>query len=139
MYTEAELIFIQMCIIMCLEGFLFGKISVLFALTCTLAKEVQSFPGLGLYSGIFAIYLHCPLNKSRTAAIIFYVLFLLYVLSAATVVCDLIFSVLIVSNNSIYKNVIFYQLCRFTSVHYHINSKLTHSQFYFAFGLSKSQ
>ena len=42
----------------CLEGFFYGKISILCVLTCiTLAKEVQLFPGQGLYSGIFAMYL----------------------------------------------------------------------------------
>jgi hypothetical protein len=57
------------------EWFFFGKISVPCALTCTiLAKEVQSsFLGLGIYSGIFAIYLQCPSKESRTAIIVFYV------------------------------------------------------------------
>jgi hypothetical protein len=31
----------------CIEGFLYGKISVLCALTCTLAKEVQLLPAGG--------------------------------------------------------------------------------------------
>ena len=61
---------------LCLEWFLYGTIliSVLCALTSTLAKEIQLFPGPGLYSGIFAIYLQCPKKESRTAMIIFYVL-----------------------------------------------------------------
>ena len=61
-------------------------------LNCTLAKEVHLFPGLGLYSGIFVIYLQCPSesNKSRTANIVFYVLCLLYILSAATFVGDVL-------------------------------------------------
>ena len=71
------------------------------------AKEAQLFPNPGLYSGIFSIYLQCPKKDSRTAMIIFYVLFLLYVLSTATVVCDLTGLLLAtvtyvgVSNNSI--------------------------------------
>jgi hypothetical protein len=76
---------------------------------CTLAKEL--FPGLGLYSGIFAMYLQCPPNKStgKTASIFFYALCLLYVLSTATVVVDLVTNILReVSNNSICKNIIFY-------------------------------
>ena len=85
-------------IALCLEGFLYGKISVLGGLTCTLAKQVQLFPGLGLYSGIFVIYLRCPLNNHRTAIILFYVLCLLYILSTATIVGDLVAFILEVSN-----------------------------------------
>ena len=96
-------------IMLCLEGFFYGNISVLCALSCTLANQLFPGHGLGLYSGIFAIYLHCPSKESRTATIIFYVLCLLYVLSAATFVCDLL-SIIIqleaVSNNSICKNII---------------------------------
>jgi len=78
-------------------------------LTCTLAKEVQLFPGLGLYSGIFAMYLQCLPSESRTATIVFYALCLLYVLSTVNVVVDLANNVLgeIVSNNSFCKNIIF--------------------------------
>jgi hypothetical protein len=74
---------------LCLEGFLYGKISVL---CVPLSNEVQLlFPGLlGLYSGIFAIYLKCQLNKSRKSTIVFYALCLLYILSTFTVVCDLL-------------------------------------------------
>ena len=101
MLTDIDAYFISLC----LEWFLYGKISILRALTCTLAKEIQLFPGSGLYSGIFAIYLQSPKKDSRTAMIIFYVLCLLYVLSTATMVCDLlgdIFGLYAgVSNNSI--------------------------------------
>ena len=55
------------------------------------------------------MYLHCPSNNSRTAAIIFYALGLLYVLSTATVVSDLVAVILQVSNNPICKNISFYQ------------------------------
>jgi hypothetical protein len=89
-----------------LEGFFFGKISVLCALTCTLANKVQFFLGIGIYSGIFALYLQCPLKESRPAIIVFYVLCLLYVLSMASVVSDLLASILEVSNNSICKIII---------------------------------
>ena len=106
MFTFAESGFIGMC----LEWFLYGNISVLFDITCTLAKEVQLFPGLGLYSGIFAIYLQCLLSKeSRTGNMItFCILCILYVLSTATVVSDLLNTLLQVSNNSICKNIIFF-------------------------------
>ena len=102
MITDIEIALIMLCV----ESFLYGEISVPWALTCTviLAKEVQLFPNPGLYSGIFAIYLQCPKKDSRTAMIIFYVLCLLYVLSTVTVVCDLlnvIFAIyVVVSNNS---------------------------------------
>jgi hypothetical protein len=90
-----------------LEGFLFGKLSVLCALPCTLAKEVQSFLGLGIYSAFFALYLQCPLKESRTATTVFYVLCLLYVLSMATVVSDLLEIIINVSSdNSICKIII---------------------------------
>jgi hypothetical protein len=94
----------------CLEGFFFGKISVpcQCALT-TLAKKVQSFLGLGIYSGIFAVYLQCPLKVSGTSIFVFYVLCLLYVLSMASIASDLLGSILVVvkvSNNSICKIII---------------------------------
>jgi hypothetical protein len=75
-------------------------------LSCTLAKEVHLFFGLGVYTGIFALYLQCPLKESRTAIIVFYVLCLLYALSMATVAMDLLEGVLGVSNNSIRKIII---------------------------------
>jgi hypothetical protein len=101
MISKAEVLFISLCI----EGFFYGKISVLCALTCTLARDVQLFPGLGLYSGIFAMYLQRSTNKSKTAIVVFYALCLLYVLSTATVISDLVAIVLEVSINSIYKNI----------------------------------
>jgi hypothetical protein len=77
-------------------------------LSCTLSKEVtvHLFLGLGVYTGIFALYLQCPSKESRTAIISFYVLCLLYALSMATVAMDLLEFVLIVSNNSIRKIII---------------------------------
>ena len=107
MITEQEAFFIGLC----LEGFFYGKISLLCALISTLAKEVQL---LGLYSGIFVMYLQCPSesNKSGTTTILFYALCLLYVLSTVTFVGDLLSFILELSlevstNNSICKNIIF--------------------------------
>jgi len=61
------------------------------------ASDAYYFIGLciewflyGLYSGIFAMYLQRPQNKSRTASIIFYALCVLYVLSTVNVVIDLV-------------------------------------------------
>ena len=77
------------------------------------AKEVQLelFPCLGIYSGIFAMYfkLQCVLvsKESRTTNIIFYALCLLYVLSTASVVCDLLVYIIQLSNNFICKYIIF--------------------------------
>jgi hypothetical protein len=102
MFDPADWTFISLY----LEGFLFGKIFALScALNCTLANQVQLFLGLlGIYTGIFAIYLQCPLKEeSRTATTIFYVLCLLYVLSMADVAMDLLESIIFVSNNSICK------------------------------------
>ena len=103
MLTENELFTITFC----LEGFFFGKISVRCALTFTLAKKkVQLSLGLGIYSGIFALYLQCHLKDSRTTFIVFYVLCLLYVLSMAVVISDSLENILNVSNNSICKIII---------------------------------
>ena len=77
----------------CLE--VYGKIC---ASTCTLAKEVQLSLGLGLYSGTFAMYLQCPSKRSGTALILFFAVCLLYVLSTATFVSDLVAIILEVSN-----------------------------------------
>ena len=74
-------------------------------LTLTLAKEVQSFLALlGIYSGIFAMYLQCKSNEYRST--VFYVYCLLYFLSMATVVCDVLACILRVSDNSISKIII---------------------------------
>ena len=76
------------------------------------AKEVQLFFGLGIYSGIFTIYLQSASIDSRTTTIVFYALCLLYILSTASVVSDLLQVILVnidssgVSNNSICKNII---------------------------------
>jgi hypothetical protein len=96
MLSEAEVSFIAIF----LEGFLFGKTPISVHLA---TKEVQFklFPGLGLYSGIFAMYLQCPSNKSRTAIIVSYVVCLLYVLSTATLLIDILTLILEVSNNYI--------------------------------------
>ena len=108
----------------CLEGFLYGKISVLF-FTFKLypCQTSPTIPGLGLYFGIFAMYLECQSNKStgRTATIVFYAICLLYVLSTVNFVSDLvILTILEVSSNSICsKNIIFYQLCRRTGIQVH--------------------
>ena len=53
------------------------------------------------------MYLQCPSKTFGTATILFYALCLLYVLSTATIVSDLVAFILEVSNNSICKNFIF--------------------------------
>ena len=97
----------------CLEWFLFGDISVL---CCMLvAKEVQLFPGLGVYSGILAIHL-----QFRKANIVSYILCLLYVLCAVTVVCDLLnFTFTVSSNPMICRNILFIISCAVACHHLH--------------------
>ena len=95
------------------------------------AEEDQLYSGLGIYSGIFAIYVQLASKESRTATIIFYALCLLYVLSTATVVSDLV-STLIdsdVSNNSICKNIVYSLiiLMRLDTLSYWFNFKLLYS------------
>ena len=53
------------------------------------------------------MFLQCSSNKSRMAIIIFYTLCLLYVLSTATVVSDLVVAIFQVSNNPICKSISF--------------------------------
>ena len=80
------------------------------SLPCTFAKENQLFLDLGLYCGLFAIYLQCQSNKStgRMATIVFYAICLLYLLSTVNFVIDLVATILEVSDISICsKNIIF--------------------------------
>ena len=80
------------------------------ALLCTLAKEVQLFPCLGIYSGILVMYFQCQSNNStgRTTNIVFYAICLLYVLSTVIFISDVFKLIVGVSNNSICsKDVIF--------------------------------
>ena len=98
----------------CLEGFLFGRYPFC-SLPCTIAKQVQLFSGLGIYSGTLVMYFQCQSNKDtgRTTPIILYSMCLLYALSAVSFISDLATLILVeVSNNSICsRNIIFYQLC----------------------------
>jgi hypothetical protein len=106
MFTQVDWLLIDRY----LEWFFFGKISVSICFNLY-AKQVQFFLGLlGIYSGIFAIYLQRPLKESRTAISVFYVLCLLYVLSMTTVVFDLLGFVLeeVVSTNNSTLNIIIY-------------------------------
>ena len=87
---------------MCLEGFLYGKILPWFVPLLLVTKQVQLFPAVGVYSGIFAIYLQSPSNASRTrmANIVFYIICLLYAFCSATVVMDLLYFILGVSKKN---------------------------------------
>ena len=83
-------------------------------LPCTLANEVQLFAGLGLYSGLFVMYLQYQstgtgTGTGRKATIVFYATCLLYVLSTIDFVSDLLNSFISnVSNDYICrKNIIF--------------------------------
>ena len=89
----------------CLEWFFYSKISVPCALICTLAKRSTI---ILVSRTLFAMYLHCSSsNKFRTPTILFHALCLLYVLSTATVVIDLVSLILQVSNNPICKFIYF--------------------------------
>ena len=105
------------CFSICFEGFLFGNVSSVHlnvTLVLLVAKEIQLFPGLGIYTGIFAIYLQCPSDESRTqrADVVFYtIICLLYVFCAASVVSDLISITLQVSDKFICRNIIFIISC----------------------------
>ena len=111
MITEIEGAYIGICV----EGFLYGMISVLCALTCTLVKEVHIlnywlFPDPGMYSGIFAMYLHWTSeNSTGRKQTIFYALWVLYVLSTVSFVSDFVgdLSINVSTNDSTRKNIIF--------------------------------
>ena len=79
------------------------------------SNNVQLFLDLGVYSGIFTIYLQCTSNESRTrtANVVFYIICLLYVLCATAVVSDLIAFIIEVdvSYKLICKNIILI-ICR---------------------------
>ena len=80
----------------CLEGFFFGEISVLLSTTVTLlSKEVQNYPILGIYSGMFAIYLQYHIFKKESddakRNTVSYALCVLYVLSAASIALQIAF------------------------------------------------
>jgi hypothetical protein len=106
MLTAKDALFIGQC----LQGFFYGKISLPFTLTLTLqvAKAVQLFPGLGIYTGIFIIYLKCSSKNSRTTTILFYALCFLYVLSTVVIAIDLVTFIIEVSINCICKIFFFF-------------------------------
>ena len=79
-------------------GYILKAFSSVRYLTCILANQVQLFPGLGLYTGIFVLYLNYAWKKSR-AAVILYSLCLLYVLSAVTLAGDVARFITQVSNH----------------------------------------
>ena len=71
----------------CLEGLFYGRI-ILYFMTITLCAK--SLPGLGIYSGIFVIYLrHEESMKFKRTTILFCLLCVLYVLSTALVAIDM--------------------------------------------------
>ena len=75
-------------------------------LACTLANELLLFPVLGIYSGIFILFLHlqCPSNDSkqlRTAIILFYAVCVLYTLSTFVIIGDFIVFVRLVSKKTL--------------------------------------
>ena len=72
----------------CLEGFFFGTISV--NSQAQVAKAVEHCPIPGLYSGIFAIYLQHHQSTDKAKNILFYALSVLYALSAATSIIDIL-------------------------------------------------
>ena len=101
-----------------LNGFYSVKYPLYVVLFLLVSKEVQLFPGIGVYSGIFAIYL-----QFRKANIVFYILCLLYVLCAVTVVCDLLDFTFSVSNNPmIFRNIFFIISCAVACLLYTIAS-----------------
>ena len=105
----------------------------------TLAKKSNNSLGSGIYTGIFIMYLLCPSNKSRTTIILFYAMCLLYVLTAVTLVLDVAFLLITVSNNSIRKNTIFHRLCSRILGIYQFHFKLPKSPCYFDLRIPKPQ
>ena len=76
----------------CLEGFFFGMISVAKP-KLLLAKAVQRCAIPGIYSGIFAMYLQhrgSQQGTDRAKNILFYALWVLYALSVATSIIEIL-------------------------------------------------
>ena len=76
----------------CLEGFFFGMISVAKP-KLLLAKAVQRCAIPGIYSGIFAMYLQhrgSQQGTDRAKNILFYALWVLYGLTTATIIVDVL-------------------------------------------------
>jgi hypothetical protein len=138
MITSSEAFFVGVGLF---EGLFFGKIQFEAKVDRmdTLAKKSNLFPGSGIYSGIFIMYLRCPSNKSRTTKILFYAICLLYVLSAVTLACDVVGLILEVSNDSICKNRAFLSVCSRVLGDYQLNFKLPQRACYFALKLPKAQ
>ena len=94
--TMAEYTFIGLCV----EGFLYGKIS--HCGSCFKKCDIIAISlRLGLYSGIFAMYLQHHSSKKGTHGtknILFFSLCVLYVLSVATVITDMAVFIYGVSN-----------------------------------------
>ena len=89
------------------------------------------------------MYLLRPSNNTRTATILFFALCLLYVLSAATLVDDLVTNILVKVRKQflsvlLRKKKFFNQLCRSVSAAIYYR-KLICSHFYFALLLSRFQ
>ena len=82
--------------------------------------------------GIFAIYLQCSSNESRTrtANVVFYFICLLYISCATTVVGDLLDYTFSVSNNPTCKNIIFIISCTVSPYEYYrLNFKMTYTKY----------
>ena len=71
------------------------------SLPCTLAKEIQLIIGLGLYSGVLAIYFQLECHSNKSTAIVFYAICLLYVLSTVNFVSDLVALILLEVSNKL--------------------------------------
>ena len=110
----------------CLEGLFYGRI-ILYSMTITLCAK--SLPGVGIYSGIFVIYLrHEESMKSKRATILFYLLCALYVLSTALVAIDITRYIIEVGDNSVYNNKPFHAIgCAGTQQWFQLCGSLLHN------------
>ena len=75
----------------CLEGLLYGMISILrLSHPQALLKQCKNYPVPGLYCGIFAMYLQYHASIEGTKNMLpFYALCVLYLLSTGLIVCDI--------------------------------------------------
>jgi hypothetical protein len=85
---------------LCLEGFFYGKLSIL--LLVPLLKKMSDYSLIGIYSGMFIMYLQCTLalKISKETNIVLCALCLLYALSTIIFLADFVYLLLDVSNNN---------------------------------------
>ena len=86
------------------ESFLFGMISIFQLLGTSLLIQSNITLVLGIYSGIFAMYLRYYSSQKDTKSILFYAVCVLYALNTTKIVLNFMTFGPLVSNNTVLPN-----------------------------------